>query len=190
MRTLTRNPWAQARTVADLGELTAKWLEGDPEIKHPGYHGAPAAETAPLVPVLAAVNRAGILTITSQPGHAPEAGSDGAVWAQFPGVLVIAAEPVIERLEAAAGQHSGLVAYATATFATRRTVRDYFAAVTTRDGESVTQFGLQSWRTLYRVLGATRNLPGALRGTHQAVIVDQVHEDRPTLWNLLAEAAG
>jgi hypothetical protein len=59
--------WAGAASLADLGELTALWLEG--EIGDtPTNFGPPAEETAELVQVLAAVNRAGFVTDCSQPG--------------------------------------------------------------------------------------------------------------------------
>ncbi|HMH76883.1 MAG TPA: hypothetical protein VK547_09685 [Candidatus Udaeobacter sp.] len=61
--------WANARTLNDLGNLTARWLEGD--ITHlPAYFGtAPATETTPLITRLAAYNRAGLVTTCSQPGE-------------------------------------------------------------------------------------------------------------------------
>jgi hypothetical protein len=62
-----RKLWASARTLADLGELTAQWLEGR-IASVPGYCGAPDEETLELVPVLAAANRAGFVTYGSQPG--------------------------------------------------------------------------------------------------------------------------
>lgn len=61
--------WASARTLTDLGHLTAAWLEGD-IASQPGYmpRCGPDPETLPLIPVLAAVNRAGFVTNGSQPG--------------------------------------------------------------------------------------------------------------------------
>ncbi len=62
-----RGAWQAARTLADLGELTARWLEGSIG-SEPGYCGRPAEETEDLVPVLAKLNRAGFVTSGSQPG--------------------------------------------------------------------------------------------------------------------------
>ncbi|MFD4833339.1 DUF6919 domain-containing protein [Streptomyces uncialis] len=77
-----RAHWAEARTLTDLGRLTADWLEGILR-HHPGYPGdGPDPETAPLIPVLARLNCAGLVTSNSQPGSAPETGRDGAVYAQ------------------------------------------------------------------------------------------------------------
>jgi len=55
--------WSSARTLTDLGELTAQWLEGSLATLAGGaYRGGPDEETGPLVPVLAALNRAGYVT--------------------------------------------------------------------------------------------------------------------------------
>lgn len=58
--------WREARTLTDLGELTALWLEGSISYQ-PGYFGGPSPETAPLIGRLAAYNRAGLFTTCSQP---------------------------------------------------------------------------------------------------------------------------
>jgi hypothetical protein len=72
--------WLDARTLQDLADLTARWLEGDIPVQ-PGYCGRPDGETAELVSTLAAVNRAGFLTWDSQPGYAG-LGYDGVWWEQ------------------------------------------------------------------------------------------------------------
>ncbi|WP_332010730.1 DUF6919 domain-containing protein [Streptomyces uncialis] len=77
-----RPRWAEARSLTDLGRLTAAWLEGE-IAHHPGYPGGgPDPETTPLVPVLAHLNRLGFVTANSQPGHAPTVGWDGATYVQ------------------------------------------------------------------------------------------------------------
>lgn len=60
--------WSQARTLADLAELTAAWLAGH-IAEHPGWTGRPDAETDTIADHLIALNRSGWLTIDSQPGH-------------------------------------------------------------------------------------------------------------------------
>jgi hypothetical protein len=60
--------WMSANTLADLGALTARWLEGS-LTAHSGYKGTLNAETANLLPVLARFNRAGLVTVNSQPGE-------------------------------------------------------------------------------------------------------------------------
>jgi hypothetical protein len=72
MNRADRKLWAAARTLADLGELTAQWLEGR-IASVPGYMPGwgPDPETAPHIPVLAAANRAGFLTVNSQSADGP-----------------------------------------------------------------------------------------------------------------------
>jgi hypothetical protein len=63
-----RAGWRDAQTFDDLAELTARWLDGSIPV-HAGYPGGPPdAETLPIAGLLAVVNRAGYLTICSQPG--------------------------------------------------------------------------------------------------------------------------
>jgi uncharacterized protein DUF6919 len=93
--------WAAARTLADLGELTAQWLEGKiafvPSVV-PG-HG-PDEETGDLIPVLAACNRAGFVTHQSQPGEEPAPGHDGQMWVQRASVMGFAATATLDALRA------------------------------------------------------------------------------------------
>jgi hypothetical protein len=62
-----RSDWARAGSLLELGELMARWLEGEITYQ-PGYFGAALdSETTELVPLLAAVNRASFVTYFSQP---------------------------------------------------------------------------------------------------------------------------
>jgi hypothetical protein len=89
--------WESARTLDDLGELTAQWLEGAirsiPTVV-PGY--GPDEETILLIPVLAAANRAGYVTDFSQPGE------DVNDWVQRAAVSGFASPAVLAALVAAA----------------------------------------------------------------------------------------
>lgn len=88
--------WHAARTLHDLGALTAQWLEGT--ISYSPTHGdRPDQETLPLIPVLAAANRAGFVTHFSQPGL-PLANGGG----QRAAVGGFCDEPLARRIEAAA----------------------------------------------------------------------------------------
>ena len=61
--------WKRAQSLEDLGELTARWLEGT-EPHHPcSIGGGPDGETSRLVSDLAMLNRAGFVTDHSQPGE-------------------------------------------------------------------------------------------------------------------------
>jgi hypothetical protein len=100
----TRRAWGQAGTFADLGGLTARFLEGS-LWGHPGWcGGGPDEETATLVPVLAAANRAGFVTLGSQPG-ADEVAADGARWQQRAAVAGYVADgDLVDELSRAASK--------------------------------------------------------------------------------------
>jgi uncharacterized protein DUF6919 len=102
--------WAAARTLADLGELTAKWLEGGLE-ETPSHGGPPDPETAPLRNLLAAVNRAGFVTHQSQPGIPLD--EDGS--AQRANVSGYAASGTFARLMAAAAEADLIITAARAS---------------------------------------------------------------------------
>jgi hypothetical protein len=74
MKRAERKHWASARSLQDLGELTALWCTGA-IIQTPGHAGPPAAETLPYLEPLAAVNRSGFVTENSQ-----AAGPDWTAW--------------------------------------------------------------------------------------------------------------
>lgn len=78
---MTVTKWSEARTLADAGILTADWLEGRLEGDHPNGYDRPDEETLPLVPTLAAINRAGFLTLNSQPACREVV--DGEVWEEL-----------------------------------------------------------------------------------------------------------
>ncbi|MBK7641466.1 MAG: hypothetical protein IPJ19_00205 [Planctomycetes bacterium] len=65
---MSRTSWKRAQSFEGLCELGARFVEGR-EHSFPGW-GARGldAESLPLVPALAALNRAGFLTLASQPG--------------------------------------------------------------------------------------------------------------------------
>lgn len=68
MNRADRKLWQSARTLDDLCELTAMWLEGELQ-QTPGHLGPPMPETAEITAELIAANRAGFLTWGSQPGE-------------------------------------------------------------------------------------------------------------------------
>lgn len=63
----TETFWREAETFAELCELNARFIEGEIDFS-PTYGGDLEAESKPLIPYLAALNRAGLLTTCSQPG--------------------------------------------------------------------------------------------------------------------------
>lgn len=97
MKRSDRRAWRSARTLADLGELVIRWLDG--EIEHtPAHLGAPERETIPLIPVLTTLNRAGFITDNSQRAESMR----GETWNAW--VCGFASDEVLARLgEAVAG---------------------------------------------------------------------------------------
>ncbi|MBO0871821.1 MAG: hypothetical protein J2P19_00350 [Pseudonocardia sp.] len=68
VRRADRRVWGEPTTLAGVGQVTARWLEGEVRTSM-GYGAGPDPETVPLIPVLARLNRAGFVTINSQPGE-------------------------------------------------------------------------------------------------------------------------
>jgi hypothetical protein len=182
--------WAVARTLADLGELVAQWLEGSIPTQ-PGYHGGPDEETAPLVPTLAAADRAGYVTYSSQPGF-DGPGYNGERWQQRAAVEgLVADEQVAARLVRAA-EGAGL--RAAALPASRWRCRQATAATVTRSGwpGSVTWlprtgFGVQlSRRELASMYdGCSRDAVRAVQAAWQVTLVDPQWGPGDRLWDLL-----
>jgi hypothetical protein len=71
MNRTSATAWARARTLEDLAALNVRWLGGG--LRHPGY-GRPDPETVPLAAVLQALNHAGLVTSSSQPGRGADTG--------------------------------------------------------------------------------------------------------------------
>jgi hypothetical protein len=95
MNRADRRSWAQARTLADLGELVTAWLRGE-ITQTPGHLGPPDPETTPLIPALTLANRAAFVTDNSQ-----AAGSNGPRrWEAW--VTGFASDATLARLRAAA----------------------------------------------------------------------------------------
>jgi len=129
-----RQRWASARTLADLGELTAQWIEGRIG-SQPGYYGPSDIEDPALIPVLARLNRAGFITECSQPGH-DGTGYDGSRVQQRAAVEGYAPEPVALRLLFAA-QPAGMtvIAYPPSSLPRREYQDERALCVTRHDGD-------------------------------------------------------
>lgn len=171
-----RDAWASATSVADLGQLTARWLEGG--IKHqPGYLDTkPAPETRTLIPTLARLNRAGFLTTDSQPGHRGRTSEQRAAVHGF-----IADQGLFVRLRTAVNS-AGL------WVATGRQV-----AVTTVRGEEFTWFGGALPQCDLEFLWGPAVGGSAfaeLRRARQVAFIDPTYGDSGRLWQTLRRAAG
>lgn len=193
MKTADRRKWQAARTLPGLGELTAQWLEGR-IASVPGYDSEPAFETMPLTRVLASLNRAGFVTIGSQPGMA-RTGHDGEFWEQRAAVEGFADPLLLARL-AAAAHHAGLavIAHDPAKLPRRRYRYGAALTVTRRAGRPVTDFGIQLPRRHIRDADTGygichRDAVNALCSAWQVTLTDPVWGREDVLWNALAAVA-
>ncbi|MFJ7497856.1 DUF6919 domain-containing protein [Streptomyces sp. NPDC097727] len=174
--------WESARTLADIGQLTALWLEG--QIKsQPGYEPGwgPDTETLPLVPTLAALCRAGYVTTNSQPGESGR-GADGRWYEQKAAAEGFVSDPgLYRRLVTAAGSAGLTVAGGTQVI------------VTTCNGRPYTAFGgvlgardMQAqWSVLNR--GAFAELTSAMPLT---IAAPEYGEAGQRMWRVLSSMVG
>lgn len=185
--------WQSAATLSDLGELTALWLEGriasQPDYS-PGY--GPDPETEELIPVLAAANRCGFVTTSSQPGE-DGPGYDGAHWRQRAAVEGFADDPTLQRLWAWMATVAPDVKVMWSK--PRRRKFDYSACVTVseREGRHVTGFGTVLSASQIEFAYGDDCSPAAvtaLQDAWQVTIVDPEWGRNDRLWPALARFAG
>jgi hypothetical protein len=178
--------WRSARSLGALAELTALWLEG--EI---GYHPAlgpspgPDGETAPLVPALAVLCRAGYLTTASRSALPRDAGG----WEQRAAVHGFAGpETVLRAADAAmaAGLHVVTVPPG------QQAARGDAVTVTRRRGVPVTSFSpLQAGLIRSPLTGWGLCHPdavAALCGAWQVTVADPDWDRGWLLWQRLQAA--
>ncbi|GHB75906.1 hypothetical protein GCM10010331_74700 [Streptomyces xanthochromogenes] len=116
----------------------ALWLEGH-VASWPGYqpNWGPDEETQELIPTLAAANRAGYVTIASQPGIGPVEGFDGQIWQQRAAVEGFVRNYDLLRALVDAAEKAGLEHEIVDTLDTG----ERGIAVTQRGGKPYTTFG-------------------------------------------------
>lgn len=174
--------WLSARTLIDLGELTAQWLEG--RLSYNPTYGDPAPETSELIPVLAAVNRAGFVTHQSQPGEPrDEHGS-----AQRANVSGYCSPEAFARLMAAASGADLIITAARALDNSPQ--RDFgpFFCITLDEGDEYTWDGLASSRSVLDDSYGMDCHPVAvddLFAAWQVTLIDPVWGRNDVLWPVL-----
>lgn len=182
-----REKWASARTLTDLGELTAQWLEGRIS-SVPGFYGPPDEETVPLIPVLARLNRAGFVTDCSQPGEI-----DGEYdCEQRAAVQGYAAQGLAVRIITAVAEARGLVSVSCPPSMVPRWRYGYKQSVTVTqvNGEQFTGFGVRIPRRHIRDPHIGHGMCGreavdALCSAWQVTIVDLEWGRERLLWDVL-----
>lgn len=174
--------WYGARTLTDLAELTAQWLEGDLR-SQPGYAPGygPDEETRDLIPVLAKLNRCGVLTVSSQPGE-QAVGYDGRWWKQRAAVAGFVSPEIARRLTEALPDELTVIVHEPYIPSAVNS-----AVVTTVDGESYTDFGAyRSPRQVRSEYAICHQLAqDAVAEAYQAIVFDPVWGRNDVLWPAL-----
>ncbi|MFE2045935.1 DUF6919 domain-containing protein [Streptomyces sp. NPDC059477] len=183
-----RRLWASARTTADLGDLMARWLEGEIHSR-PGYtpRSGPDDETLHLVPVLARLCRAGYITTNSQPGIC-ETGADGARYEQRAWVDIVVTDPARLRRLVYAATTAGMIVRGNGP----RSRDQAPVVVTTRNGRPVTMVGARihprdmpaQWPGL-----DPRLYDQITQGTYVSVTAPRYGTDGDRLWTVLGRLA-
>jgi hypothetical protein len=192
-------PWENAHTLTEIGEVTAGWLEGRVD-RHPGYGSddGPDPETTELVPVLAAANRAGYVTEGSQPGEPAGPGWDGATWEQRAAVTGFCDAETFFAL-ADLAHEAGLLVRVRAMPPRRRIRlpfsqlrREWGILVTRHAGQWHTDFGTPlSWEDIaLNFWACPDDALEALAGAWQVTIVDPCWGRNDRVWSVLARFAG
>jgi hypothetical protein len=188
-----RRAWKSARTLADLGELTARWLEGA-IASQPGYCGPSDLDDPDrLVPLFAALCRAGYMTTQSQAAH-DGPGYDGVHWEQRAAVEGFASPEIAARIIAAA-ERNGLhvIARDPQTLPRWRNRSRDAVPVTTRNGATISGFGMHLSRRFLRddLTGYGMCHPdavGALCNAWQVTVIDPEWGRADVLWCVLSGA--
>lgn len=182
-----RRRWRAARTISDLGELMALWLEGK-IASRPGYQrrSGPDDETAHLVPTLAALCRAGYVTTQSQPGFTGT-GGDGLWWEQRAAVELVVTDPTLFHRLVDAAYTAGLIARIN-DYRAGGGVQEQPVVTTTRDGEAVSSFGGRITRRDMAVQwpGLNRDLYHEVAtGTYVSITAPEYGTPGERLWAVL-----
>lgn len=174
-----RQRWAEARTLGDLGELTAQWLEGRLSL-HPLYGDSPDPETADLVASLGSFNRNGYVTTFSQPGELVE---DGAQRAAVEGMCT---EEIASRIQTVS-LNSELIVIAVPTV-----LDEWVEIPISLDGNKVNTIGTLGVGGLDALYPWPQFLaPSLIRvlvETWQVLVIDPRWGRNDLLWDRVAEA--
>ncbi|MHC3450797.1 DUF6919 domain-containing protein [Streptomyces prasinus] len=177
-----RRRWAAAQSLPELADLMTLWVEGELSV-WPGHAGGPDPETTALVPTLAAANRAGFLTDTSQPG-CDGPGFDGLRWQQRAAVTgLVADEELLARIRRA-GEAAGLLVLISHPLLLPQ---GRGATCTLRDGRPYTTFGEHMPAHILRHIwqGISRPAFDAVVDAWQVCLIDPDIGRNDRLWPLL-----
>lgn len=191
--------WRETASLVDLADMTIRFLRGEVD-ETPGHAGPPDPETARISTDLVALNRAGVVTVCSQPGLAPVVGWDGALWEQRAFVDGYT-DPATAVRVAAACRAAGLLCQDLAVSSLREHRRGWprpwrrrsvvaYEPVTLRGGETVTSIPSRLPRSQVGLdwggvgAGAWAEIQHAVH----VVVIDPVWHRERYLWETLAVA--
>jgi hypothetical protein len=176
--------WRQARTLADLADLYARWCHGDITARPGEAPGGLPSELRGIAPTLAAVNRAGYVITALHIGHNPHDTPDG-LWQARSGVFGFADRDTATRVNRMARNHG---------FETRVLGPDTVRAlrgieVAMLDGAVTDRLGAVIGRGEMAVrFGACHRVArSALNSAYQVTVVDRAWSDSNALWDALID---
>lgn len=186
--------WASARTLTDVGQLTARWLDG--ELPGCFVQDAPPDDETADIPggILASLNRAGYVTECSQPGHDWTPGWEMTEWRQRAGVMLLCDQVHAAVLAVALLADVDLIVavHRPRRFRTRwgcfRNEVPVTEACRSDPGETC-WFGRPTprrhWKWMGRLNG-NRRMGRILAGAWQVTVVDPVWGRNDRLWDAIA----
>jgi hypothetical protein len=181
---LRKAGWQYATTLAELGELTALWLEGRIRV-HPAY-GAPIPdpETTPLIKALVQANRSGYITTQSSP--AGDGAAYGAPTARARAAVEGFADAETAEWMLRAARRAGLHAQANTATRYRENMRTA-VDIAVHDGVPITGFGVtESRRTIRELWGdCSDEAIEALCDAQQVCLIDMEWSRERRLWRFL-----
>jgi hypothetical protein len=185
-----RERWQAARTLTDVGNLMADWIQGKITTR-PGYYGPTDLDQPDtLVPLLASLCRDGFVTHQSQEGFSGW-GYDGAWWVQHAFVEAFTTEDVVDRLYETASSRLIVISHDPATLPAWRYRRDSDFTATYRIGRPYTGAGSSLPRRHIRDphigFGACgKEATDALCSAWQVTVADLAPGPETFLWDFLS----
>lgn len=189
MNRADREAWQSARTLDDLGERGALWIEGKIS-EQPAYQGTTDIESGEMVPVLAALNRIGYMTTQSQAAF-DGPGFDGARWVQRAAVEGFAGRDLAQRIWDEAPLNLHVIDLCDDHLPRVRISSRYAVNCTWRNREPRTSFGhhlsrrhIRAPHVGYGILDEAAQ--DALCSAHQVTVIDLEPGREDLLWDFLA----
>lgn len=183
--------WSTANTLTDLGRLTADWLQGDLNGRHPNGPHESADEILPHLATLAAANRAGIVTLTGSIRPGSVTTTDGERREQLASIVCLIArdnDGLLHQLAAQAWR-SGIQVF---VHHPASPADSWPIAVSTHNGEPLAYAGNRIGTDERQALWEEGCRQGAVASAVEAVqvtLIDPVIGRTSALWRVLEAAS-